>query len=231
LVRKRIGWFRKQLGKLGKRLIRKRYRKIDLYVLSLMELEVVRKYGELLGDQGQGFDVLDEQFTQGAYDLFYSLQNMLKIFFSKSLEDLTYLYDLALYVILGDDYKIFFDTPKLVTAEESEDGIPKLITRVKKCILCASADEGDIKLDELAHRGFGEILGHAVAALMQITQDYVGNNYDVITKETKCFLRGDAYGELTMFFYPKKEEGEVSEKEENPDKSEEPFEENIDWDQ
>ena len=100
-------------------------------------------------------------------------------------------------------------------------------------MLCASADEGDIKVDELAHRGFAEILGNAVAALLQITQDYVENDYQIVTKETKCFLRGDSYGEMVMYFHPKDKEQEGA-KEETAEavaeeKTDDTFTENIDW--
>ncbi|MHA1384994.1 MAG: hypothetical protein ACTSR3_14695 [Candidatus Helarchaeota archaeon] len=224
MARKRIGWFRKKLGNVGKKLIRWKFRKMDLYILSLMELEVLKKYAEILGDQGTAFDVFNEQFQQGAYDIFYSVMDLVKIFFSKDLRDLLYIYDLAMYIILGNDYKEFFAPPKFISADEAEDGIPKIIARTKKCIMCASVrGEEDIKLDELGDRGFAEILGNALTALIQLAQDSVGNPYQVVQKETKCFLRGDTYGEMTVYFYPKEEENDSEEKTENE------FEEEIEW--
>ena len=209
LPRKKIGWFRKQLGKIGKRYLRKKYKKMDLYVLSLMELEVMKKYSDLLGNQKSGLEELNRQFIQGANDIFFNLMNYIKIFFSKSLEDILYIYDVAMYIILGNDYKEFFGKPRLFKAEETEDGIPKIVTRINKCVMCASVEEGDIQLQELGDKGFGEILGNAITALVQLVQDYVENDYSIVLKETKCFLRGDKYGEFTMYFYPRPKEEEI----------------------
>ena len=208
MPRKKIGWFRKKLGNVGKKLMRWRYRKMDLYLLSLMELVVLQKYAEILGDQGSAFDEFTNQFTQGAYDIFYSVMDLVKIFFSKDLQDLLYVWDLAMYLILGKEHREYFDVPKFIPAEETEEGVPKIVARIKKCVVCASVKEGDIKLDELGHRGYAEILGNALTALVQMVQDSVENDYKVVLKETRCFLRGDNYGEQTLFFYPKEEETE-----------------------
>lgn len=132
MPRKKIGWFRKQLGNVGKKLIRWKYRKMDLYVLSLMELEVLKKYAKILGNQGDAFDEFTHQFEQGAHDIFYSVMDLVKLFFSKDLKDLLYVYDLAMYLILGKAYREFFDRPKFISAEKSEDGIAKIVVRIKK---------------------------------------------------------------------------------------------------
>ncbi len=206
MARKKIGWFRKKLGNVGKKLMRWRYRKMDLYLLSLMELVVVQKYSEILGDQGAAFDELNNQFRSAAFDIFYGVMDLVKIFFSKDLRDILYVWELAMYIILGKNYSEYFDYPKFIPAEESEEGVPKIVARIKKCVVCASVQEGDINLDELGQRGFAEILGNALTALVQLMQDTVENDYNVVQKETRCFLRGDNYGEQTLLFYPKEKE-------------------------
>ncbi|MFX1452701.1 MAG: hypothetical protein ACFFCM_17820 [Promethearchaeota archaeon] len=205
MARKKLGWFRKKIGNVGKKLMRWRYRKMDLYVLSLMELVVLQKYAEILGDQGAAFDELNRQFTEGAYAIFYNVMDLVKMFFSKDLRDILYVWELAMYLILGNKFSEYFDYPKFIPAEESEEGVPKIVARLKKCVVCASVQEGDIKLDELGERGFAEVLGNALTALVQMMQDYVKNDYKVVQRETKCFLRGDNYGEQTLLFYPKEE--------------------------
>ena len=59
-MRKKLSWFRKQLANIGKRIFWMTQKKMNLYVLSLMQKEVFLKYAEILGDQklppkGKGF--------------------------------------------------------------------------------------------------------------------------------------------------------------------------------
>ena len=78
--------------------------------------------------------------------------------------------------------------------------------RYKRCVLCTGLRPGiDIDHTKLRNNSYGELLGQALMALLQMIQDYVGNNYNLVIKESKCRLRGDEYGESIVFFYPKEE--------------------------
>jgi hypothetical protein len=50
------------------------------------------------------------------------------------------------------------------------------------------------------------LLAAALASLLQSVQDYVGNDYNLEVKETKCMLLGDAQGEAIVYFYPKEKD-------------------------
>jgi hypothetical protein len=63
----------------------------------------------------------------------------------------------------------------------------------------------DIDPNKLRKNSYGELFGQAVAVLLQMVQDYVGNNYDVTLKETKCMLRGDPHGEYLISLIPKED--------------------------
>ena len=126
------------------------------------------------------------------------------MFFSKSLEDLEFLSDVALYVVLGPDWNDFFEEPIYVPGEKTDDGVPQLIMRQKKCVLCTGLRPGDIDQSKLRTNSYGELLASALVALLQMIQDYVGNEYEITSKETKCLMKGDGYGEITLWLKPRK---------------------------
>jgi hypothetical protein len=55
----------------------------------------------------------------------------------------------------------------------------------------------------LGNHDYFHVITELAEAAIQHIQDYVENRYRVLCRETKCFLRGDDQGELTVFFYPK----------------------------
>ena len=208
MVSNKLGFFKKILAKLGKRIFwRFMTRKMNLWMLSSMAFGVTKKYEEIYeGDTGLAVDTFTQQFIHGAESIMYGLMDTLKIFFSKSLDDMEFLSDTAMYVILGSKWKDFFGTPQFIKAEEAEDGVAKLVMRFQRCVLCTGLRPGiDIDHTKLRENSYGELLARALTALLQMIQDYVGNKYRLEVKETKCRLRGDLYGEGVIYFYPKEE--------------------------
>jgi hypothetical protein len=127
-----------------------------------------------------------------------------KRFFSKSMDDLEFMAETALFVVLGPKWNKVFETPVYVPAEETEEGIPQLIMVQKICVLCTGLKPGDIDHTKLRKNSYGELLAQALNALLQMIQDYVGNELTLVVKETKCRLRGDDCNEGRVYFTPKK---------------------------
>jgi len=202
----KLGFFRKLIAGLGKRLYWRISKKMNLFMLSSMAYGVTKKYEEIFeGDTGMAIDTFTEQFVNGANSIMYELLPRMKFFFSKSLEDVEFLSDVAMYVILGAKWKKFFGQPIFIPAEKAEDHIPKLIIRFVRCVLCTGLRPGkDIDQAKLRKNSYGELLSRALVSLMQLIQDYVGNEYTLEVKETKCQLRGDSYGEGIVYYLPKK---------------------------
>ncbi|NVM52948.1 MAG: hypothetical protein HWN66_04535 [Candidatus Helarchaeota archaeon] len=208
MVPEKLGKFRKALASLGKRIYwRFMTKKMNLWMLSSMAYGVTKKYEEIFdGDTGLAVDTFTEQFVNGATSIMYELLGTMKIFFSKSLTDLAFLGETALYVIMGPDWEKFFEHPQYIPAEKTDDNIPQLIIRQKMCVLCTGLTPGvEIDHTKLRENSYGELLAKALVALLQLIQDYVGNKYTLVVKETKCLLRGDSYNEGVTFFYPKEE--------------------------
>ena len=201
-MRKKLSWFRKQLGGIGKRLLWKTSKKMNLYILSLMQKEVFLKYAEIYGDKKTALNLFKEQFSEGANFILKDLWegktlSKIKLFVSESLKDLEYLSNLAAYVLLGPKAKDYF-VVEFIPEDTSEEGIPKLITKNKKCVCCAVIKD-EIHPDELGDLGFSDILYSAITTLLQMVLDYVSDKYIVECKETKCYLRGDSIGESTIY--------------------------------
>jgi len=202
----KLGFFRKLVAKLGKRVYWQISDKMNLFMLSSMAYGVTKKYEEIFGgNTGLAVDTFTEQFVNGASSIMYELLPQMKFFFSKSLEDVEFLSDVAMYVILGSKWRKFFGKPIFIPADKSEEGVPKLVLRFVRCVLCTGLKPGiDIDQAKLKRNSYGELLARALVSLMQLIQDYVGNEYTLEVKETKCRLRGDLYGEGVVYFLPKK---------------------------
>ncbi|MDD1777221.1 MAG: hypothetical protein LUQ65_03560 [Candidatus Helarchaeota archaeon] len=202
----KLGFFRKLFAKLGKRLYWKMSSKMNLYMLSSMAYGVTKYYEEIFkGDTGMAVDTFTTQFVNGASSIMYELLPRMNFFFSKSLVDIKLFSDVAMYVIMGPKWRRCFGEPIVVPAEKSEEGVPQLILHFTRCVLCTGLKPGvDIDQSKLKEKSYGELLASAFSALLQLIQDYVGNEYTLEVKEVKCMLRGDPYGECIVSFLPKK---------------------------
>lgn len=206
MVPVRLGKIRRALASLGKRIYWKfMTKKMNLWMLSSMAYGVTKKYEEIFdGDTGLAVDTFTEQFVNGAKSIMYELLGTMKMFFSKSLEDLEFLSGVALYVVMGPDWNDFFEDPIYIPGEKTDDGVPQLIMRQKRCVLCTGLRPGiDMDFSKFRENTYGELLAKALVALLQMIQDYVGNEYNLVVKETKCLLRGDEFNEGVTFFFPK----------------------------
>ena len=177
-------------------------KKMNLYTLSLLQKHVFLKYVEIHKNQEITIEILKDQVTEGANFILQDIFGKVKFFVSESLEDLKYLADLAYFIIIGPDFKEFFDV-QFISKTESEDGIPKLVTKIKKCVCCVSIKD-ELQQEEIEDLNYIDMLFSALTALLQMILDYVSGDYLVESKETKCYLKGDPIGEVITYIKPKK---------------------------
>ncbi|MHA1266828.1 MAG: hypothetical protein ACTSRS_16445 [Candidatus Helarchaeota archaeon] len=208
MVPEKLNFFRKLLARLGKYYYWRNPKKVNLWLLSSMAYAVTKKYEEIFeGETGMAVDTFTQHFVNGAKAIMFQMQDRVKILYSKSLEDLEFVAKIALYVILGPNWKKFFTEPIYIPAERTETGIAQFRIKFPICALCAGITPGkDIDAEKLHTHSYGELLASALASLLQMVQDYVGNDYQIEIKETKCKLRGDPFGEAVMYFHPKTSE-------------------------
>ncbi|MFX0134798.1 MAG: hypothetical protein ACFFDN_14245, partial [Candidatus Hodarchaeota archaeon] len=75
-----------------------------------------------------------------------------------------------------------------------------------RCIFCAmSTDEKEIMINKetMGNQTWGGQCAGIFESIMQAVQDFMGNNYEIKVKETKCIMRGDSNNEYKMFFIPR----------------------------
>jgi hypothetical protein len=96
MVQKKLGFFRKLLGKLGKHYYWSKSRKMNLWMLSSMAYGVTKKYEEIFdGDTGLAIDNFTNHFVNGAKAIMFEMQDRIKLLYSQSLEDLEFLAETA----------------------------------------------------------------------------------------------------------------------------------------
>jgi hypothetical protein len=174
-------------------------------MLSSMAYAVTKKYEEIYeGDTGFAVDTFTTHFVNGARSIMFEMQDRIRLLYSKSLKDLEFLAQTALFVILGPDWNKFLSEPTFIPAEKTKEGIPQFRITIPVCALCTGLRPGiDFNTAKLRRHTYGELLAAALASLLQAVQDYVGNDYNLEIKETKCILLGDSQGEAIVYFYPK----------------------------
>jgi len=209
LVPDKLSIFRKILARLGKIYYWRKPKKVNLWLISSMAYAVTKKYEEIFeGDTGAAVDKFTEHFVNGAKSIMFEMQERVKLLYSKSLEDLEFVATIALYVILGPNWNKMFEPPVFIPADRTESGLAQFRVRWPVCALCAGILPGvDLDTEKMQDHNYGELLAAALASLLQMVQDYVGNDYTIDIKETKCLLRGDPYGEAIMNFNPSNPSG------------------------
>ncbi len=126
------------------------------------------------------------------------LQNLITKF--KSPKDFAYLQDLTLRSVFGKKWvNKIFEKAKYIPAAESEEKVDTYVIKMKSCPFCYPAS---IPPQKLGKHHFGKFLALTIQQMVQIIQDFFGNEYQVVTRETACFHSGDAYGEIRVWLYP-----------------------------
>ena len=198
--------FKDVLGNLGKRFVRHTEKKMNTFFLSIIILEYTRLLVEFLYDgnleaaledfyetgKNTGKGVIDEHLDAARYIL------------SKSLDETPRMAKIFWYIAMGEDVpnrNIRF-VPK--GAEENEYDM--LTWTFERCVFCAaSTEEKDmiINKETMGNQTWGSQCAGIFESIMQSVQDYVGNNYEIKIKETKCIMKGDPENEYKMFFIPR----------------------------
>lgn len=206
MVRKKVGFMQRFLASVGKRLLWWRAEKMDLYVLAVMAKETVLKYRELLNDDlGAAVEMLKKHFSDSAKTYLRNFMAQLKLVVSQDLEDMEFMSEVALWSILGKDYRKFFIPTKYIAADDPINpyNLPYFLSVNPKCLMCSILEEGE--KEEYKDTNYGEIISYALGSLIEIILEYVGHNFRVEVKETRCFLRGDPYSEIIYLLHEKGE--------------------------
>ncbi|TFG06012.1 MAG: hypothetical protein EU536_00280 [Promethearchaeota archaeon] len=206
MVREKVGFVQRLLASIGKRLLWWRAEKMDLYVLALMARETVLKYQELLdGNLEAAVNTLKVQFAESAKTYLRNFMNQLKLVVSKDLNDMEFMSEVSLWSILGPKFREFFAPSKYLPAGDPINPYnnPCFVSISPKCVLCSVIQ--DLDMEKYRDLDYGAIISYALGSLIEIIMEYVGHNYRIEVKETRCFLRGDPYSEMVYLVHEKNE--------------------------
>jgi phage baseplate assembly protein W len=68
--------------------------------------------------------------------------------------------------------------------------------------MCAGID--DVTKEDLGKKDYGSTVATLFGTVIKEAWDYMEMPYQVLeAKETRCYLRGDPFGEITITFAPK----------------------------
>ncbi|MHA1383381.1 MAG: hypothetical protein ACTSR3_06465 [Candidatus Helarchaeota archaeon] len=207
----KLSGFKKMVGNMGKRIFNMKEEKYPINILAVMMEAVISEYATIHeGDYIAALRDLDEFLGPGGEELVSSmlldpiiLGIAFKSFMTDDIEDLSWLIQTAMWSLFGKKgYKKIFGKKGifLLSAEESEEGVPTLVLQFQKCPFCCNVQ---ISKEELQDQGYGKILEVLFGKMAEIIQESVGSNYKVFCKETKCFLLGHDVGEFRIWLYPK----------------------------
>ncbi|NVM53361.1 MAG: hypothetical protein HWN66_06620 [Candidatus Helarchaeota archaeon] len=123
-----------------------------------------------------------------------------KSFITKKLEDLPFIVETALYAVNGSWTTKIYKKPVLIPASESEQQVDTLILELTQCPYCCNTM---IPPEKLGAHKYGKLHVLTIEQMIQVVEDYTGNDFKVIGRETKCFLNGDSNGEIRIWLYPR----------------------------
>lgn len=201
MVPDKLGWFRRLLSKVGKKLLWWRQPKLSGLIFSLTYLEDVKMLMDLT--DGTLETALTEFHRLGklaGHDITYEFLDIGKYVFSKSLEDLPMIIETSYYVMTGQRFSSCKYYPP-----DDQVPIPRVIFTLDRCMFCAGLKEEksiEVNKETTGIQTWGSVMAGVVEAAVETIEEYVGNELRVEVKETKCIMRGDPYAEFTIFLYP-----------------------------
>jgi hypothetical protein len=211
MVVEKLGFLSKFLGAIGKRLIYRQSQKVNLHTCAQIVQVTIDKFVEVYGDYNTGIEEFNQAVTQGVRDMVADMMHE-KIMFGKGLGDIVSQSEtdtpnaigIGFWALMGKKSKKMIEKPIWYPAEETDDGIGKVVIGIKQCPFCNGHENVQDKLDD--DKNFGDFFAMMIGGIIQEIMEYVGNEYDIESKETKCFMNGDEKGELTLWFHPREAE-------------------------
>ena len=199
----KLSWFRKRLADIGKRIYYSKSDKLNFLIVNLMVKHIQNAYAEIFDDYGKACEEVENLVRSEARNMLVEIMEKpvflgrsMKMLLSKSLDDIAFLASTTFFGMLGKDFKKFFAEPEFSIYK----GVGTLTIRMNRCPICAGRQ---VKQEELGEKTLAGFLAVLFEEIIELEQEYVGNDYRVEAKETKCFMKGDPYGEITIKLYPR----------------------------
>ena len=212
---KKLRWYHKLMGAIGKRLYYHMAQKINLMAATLIVRYTMEEYKDITGSYEKGIKEFEKVCEIGTWEIVSELMEQ-KIAFgvglydilSEHLPDSAWAIPLGFYSLAGSDFmKHVYEGEEYIPAEASPDGNPRIIVRFKKCMMCAGIS--DEKREELKNVCYGGYFGVLLASASGVMSEEINWGYTIEGSETKCYLKGDDHPEFLLKFIPKEEKKDV----------------------
>ena len=168
---------------------------------------IIKAYANIYGDYEKALNSIEDLVRTEAKNILVEIMETpiflgksMKMLLSKSLDDVAFMAATVFFGILGKDYKKIFEEPEFSIDSK---GVGHLILRMKRCPICTGVH--DIKQENLGKKTWGGFLAVLFGEIIELVQEYVENPYHVEAEETKCFMKGDSFGEIVVKLIPKEE--------------------------
>ncbi|MHA1310807.1 MAG: hypothetical protein ACTSQO_07725 [Candidatus Helarchaeota archaeon] len=209
MVIDKLNFFTKLLGSFGKRYIFNTAQKINLYTCGLIVQETMKIFMDIYGDYEIGIEEFNEALATGVKEMIADMLDQSYLFgkglgdiVSRTPSDSCSAIEIGFWALMGKESKQLIEKPIWVPFEQPNEYIGKLVVGIKRCPFCFGMDKNiESKLTKVHYGDFFAIM---IGGILQEIMEYVGNDFEMISKETKCFMRGDEKGELTIYFKQRK---------------------------
>lgn len=168
---------------------------------------IIKAYADIFEDYEKALETVENLVKGEAKNILTEIMDKpvflgksMKMLLSKSLDDVAFMAATTFFGILGKDYKKIFEDPEFSI---DPNGIGILTLKMNRCPVCAGVRH--VTQDKLGKKTLGGFLAVLCKEIIELIQEYVGNPYTVEAEETKCFMKGDPYGEIIVRIYQKKE--------------------------
>ena len=200
--------FRKMLGGIGKRVYHWRETKESMNFLSFMYETILEEYADIFnGDYEKSMDTLIDLVAPMSAEVVSKLLFSVKVLgvefktlITKDVNDLPYIVETTLFAVFGSWSKKVFKKPVLIPAYMSDQRVDTIVIEMTQCPFCCNTM---IPPEKLGAHKYGKLLVLTIEQMVQTMEDYAGNDFQVVGREIKCFHRGDPYGEIRIWYYPR----------------------------
>ncbi|MHA1784506.1 MAG: hypothetical protein ACTSVY_15920 [Candidatus Helarchaeota archaeon] len=210
---KKLKWYHKLMGSLGKRFYYRKSQKLNLLAVTLIVRNTIEEYKDIFnGSYEEGIKAFEEACRQGTLEVISDMMQQ-KIAFgvglydvaSEHVPDTAWAIELGFYALAGKDFmNKIFDSATFIPGEETPNGNPQIIVRFKKCMMCSGVSNS--KQKELGNACYGGYFAILLSAALSVMGEETKWGYHMDGIETKCFLKGDDHGEFLIRFIPDEEE-------------------------
>lgn len=87
----------------------------------------------------------------------------------------------------------------MLHSNDSYEKVDTIVIHLNNCPFCCNTL---IPPEKFGVHKYGKLLCLTIEQMMQLIQDYAGNDYKIVGREINCFL-SDSKGELRFWFYPR----------------------------